>query len=1150
MRLISMKRLSILLASFCFVILQSLGQKDTPNGPQGSTVPGEIIIMFDGDLDPILFCAKYKSVSGFKTSLAPIQVLSSLSNIHLLSFDEKRSDGDMILRELRKDRAVRAVQFNHFVEDRATPNDPSFAQQWHHIQTGDHDIDSDLAWEITTGGQTANGDQIVVAVLEGGGSNWDHTDLLANHWVNTGEIPGNGVDDDGNGYTDDYNGWNTTSNNDNISAGSHGTAVSGMIGAKGNNNQGGAGVNWDVGIMQVQMGGLSESNVIAAYNYPYTMRYMYNATGGSQGAFVVATNASWGIDLANPANYPVWCAYYDDLGEVGILNCGATANAEYNIDVQGDMPTGCGSDYMVSVTATNSNDVRTFSGYGATTIDLAAPGEQVYLPSGSSSYSYTSGTSFATPCVAGAIALVYSIPCSDLASNAITNPQETADLVKSYILDGVDLVSNLVGETVTGGRLNAFNSVNMAMMNCNSDLGCTDPSACNFNSNAIEDNGSCDYFDDCGICGGDNSSCTGCTNPNACNYSPEYTIDDGSCVFGNGVSIYVGGGSWDNEITWTLMEGGVVVANGDIGTQDLCIDNGCYTLVMYDSYGDGWNGATYSMIDLATGDVIAVGDLDTAMSGDGNNQGEDYLSIGDFDCGIGCTDPNACNYDSNAGFDDGSCIYNCIGCTDFQACNFDAFATQDDGSCLYYDECGECGGDNSTCLGCTDPNACNYDPSAIIDDGSCVMGGSGVMINVYTDNYPGETTWQISGLNGIVATSSEYSTGFTLYQDLLCIENGCYTFTISDSYGDGICCAYGEGYYEIVDDGVVVASGGEFGSNESVMFCVGESEMGCTDPDACNFNENASMDNGSCTYECIGCTDPQACNFDPTATIDSGGCTYADSVFGCDCETTIEFNTTIAGTEFSENIEFEGQGSLETLVINMNWEDVLSSASWPADLLIMIGTPDGNCIELGGYNLTSGVCDFLGNYQDFFPIEWQTATNGYYAAEIDLSGYIIEGDGTWSVTIGNGYGFSEGALYDALITFEGICLLEDVVDVPGCTDSTACTYNSESTTDDGSCEYYDECGECGGDNSTCSGCTNSEACNYDEEAIVDDGTCEYDSCSCPADINQDGLITVADILILLGEFGCVNNCEADINEDGATNVQDILLLLAAFGDVC
>ena len=73
----------------------------------------------------------------------------------------------------------------------------------------------------------------------------------------------------------------------------------------------------------------------------------FSTSDGARGAFV-ATNASWGIDLANPANYPVWCAYYDDLGEQGILNCGATANAQYNIDTQGDMPTGCSSPYMVS----------------------------------------------------------------------------------------------------------------------------------------------------------------------------------------------------------------------------------------------------------------------------------------------------------------------------------------------------------------------------------------------------------------------------------------------------------------------------------------------------------------------------------------------------------------------------------------------------------------------------------------------------------------------------------------------------------------------------------------------------------------------------------------------------------------------------------
>ena len=87
----------------------------------------------------------------------------------------------------------------------------------------------------------------------------------------------------------------------------------------------------------------------------------------------------------------------------------------------------------------------------------------------------------------------------------MTDPQGTADLVRSYILDGVDVVSNLVGETVTGGRLNAFNSVSIAMNNCNSDMGCMDPNACNYNPEAIEDNGSCQYYDDCMVCGGDNT---------------------------------------------------------------------------------------------------------------------------------------------------------------------------------------------------------------------------------------------------------------------------------------------------------------------------------------------------------------------------------------------------------------------------------------------------------------------------------------------------------------------------------------------------------------------------------------------------------------------------------------------------------------------
>ena len=924
--------------------------------------------------------------------------LSGLSHIHLFRSEESLDD-EKVLRLLSSDKRVEAAQFNHVVQKRETvPNDPSFAQQWHHVQSGDHDIDSDLAWDITTGGATAAGDRIVVAVLEGGGSNYNHVDLIDNHWTNDAEVPGNGIDDDGNGFVDDYNGWNAGSNNDAIGAGGHGTSVSGMIGAVGNNGNGGAGVNWDVEIMQVDMGGgLTESNVIAAYNYPYTMRDLYNNSNGASGAFVVATNASWGIDGANPANYPVWCAYYDDLGAVGILNCGATANNNVNIDVVGDMPTGCGSDYMVGVTATNSSDVRTFSGYGATTIDLGAPGESVYLPSGSSGYGNTSGTSFASPCVAGAIAMIYSAPCADLASSALVTPQVAADAVRGFILDGVDVVDNLVGETVTGGRLNVRNALDLAIGACNPDLGCTDEAACNFSPEAITDNGTCQYLDDCSVCGGDNSSCSGCTDPEACNYDAEATIEDGTCILGGqALTISVGGGSWDSEIGWALESGDGVVVQGNAGSLTECVAPGCYTFSMTDSYGDGWNGATYTLTD-ADGVLVASGDLDSAQNGDGSTTGSDLVQFGDADCGLGCTDSAACNYDESATLDDGTCNYDCNGCTDPEACNYDADATEDDGSCLSLDDCGVCGGDNSTCGGCTDPEACNYDADAVLDDGSCILGGQNLVVSILTDNYPGETTWTLTDLDGaVVASGGPYSDTGTLYEESICVGDGCYAFTINDSFGDGICCAFGEGSYSVSSDGTVLAAGGEFVSQDVVEICLG-SGFGCTDPEACNYDPEATTENGSCNYDCNGCTDAMACNYDPFATEDDGSCEYTSCV--------------------------------------------------------------------------------------------------------------------------------------------------------GCTDSSACNYNPAATMDDGSCLQLDACGVCGGDGSTCSGCTDPEAENYDPSATVDDGSCSYPN-DCPEDLNNDGQISVADILLLLSDFGCSSDCDADLNDDGATNVNDILQILAAFGQEC
>ncbi len=699
-----MKKLSSLLlaisAIFSFNLHAQLQNGETP------FVAGELIIMFEKDVNPKIVENQYAMLDGSATGLKHVQVLSDFANIHLFSFNNEVVDEYALLREIREFREIQAAQFNHIVTERATvPNDPQLGTQWHHVNAADKDIDSNLAWDITTGGLTANGDEIVVCVIEPGGSNYNHNDVFPNHWRNLQEINNNGIDDDNNGYIDDYDGWRPSSNNDNIQLGGHGTSVSGMIGAKGNNGIGGSGVNWNVKIMQVQVGSLTESNVISAYAYPLNMRNLYNTTNGVKGAFVVATNASWGIDNANANNYPVWCGYYNTLGTVGILNCGATANNNVNVDVVGDMPTACSSPYMVSVTATNNQDLRTFSAYGATTIDLAAPGSNVYLPSGTSSYSNTSGTSFASPCVAGAIALVYSAPCTSLADIARSNPQVGANMVRSYILNGVDPVPSLQGLTVSGGRLNVKNSLDLALNACVVSQPCIASaislqSACVYNPLAATFDATVTVSgtfssDDCSaqtVCyrfgnlpftcvdpsqtggavsntssftiiglipalsysfyitteGGSSQIVTimtadcsnlvaGCTDPNASNYNPLATEDNGSCEYNcSSVILYMSTDCKGAEVSWDIRSSSnVVVASAPTGTYgntqfstwNGCLNEGCYTFNIYDSFGDGMNGQSsgcavngeYFMTEISTGNLLLTMTAPNAAYGSGTS---------------------------------------------------------------------------------------------------------------------------------------------------------------------------------------------------------------------------------------------------------------------------------------------------------------------------------------------------------------------------------------------------------------------------------------------------------------------------------------------------------------------------------------------------
>ncbi len=398
-------------------------------------------------------------------------------NVYTLTFNDSENITD-ILKLLKSNKQVTAVQFNHYVQERETiPNDPLFtANQWHLKNTGqtggtvDADIDATEAWDISTGGTTTHNDTIVVCIIEGGGVDIYHEDIVRNVWHNYAEIDGNGIDDDNNGYIDDVDGWNVQSLDDAVGAGSHGTRVAGMIGAVGNNAIGISGVNHKVKMMVVKgQSASNEASVIAAYTYPLTMRKIYNQTNGQEGAFVVVTNASWGVNGGNPANSPLWCALYDTLGQAGIINIGATSNSNVNVDVIGDLPTTCPSDYLIGVTMTNSADVRGGSGYGPIHIDLAAPGSSVYLSTPGNNYTNTSGTSFATPCVAGSVALLYSTPCADFINFSKAYPDSAALKVRALILNNVDAITNLSTEVYTGGRLNINNSMLDLLNTCNTN---------------------------------------------------------------------------------------------------------------------------------------------------------------------------------------------------------------------------------------------------------------------------------------------------------------------------------------------------------------------------------------------------------------------------------------------------------------------------------------------------------------------------------------------------------------------------------------------------------------------------------------------------------------------------------------------------------
>ena len=314
--------------------------------------------------------------------------------------------------------------------DATIPNDPLFPELWGMRNTGQTggtpgaDIHATEAWDFTTGNR-----QVVVAVIDTG-VDYTHPDLTNNIWTNLGEIPGNGVDDDGNGYVDDVHGYDFVNQDaDPMDDNDHGTHCAGTIGGEGNNNIGVAGVCWQVRIMAVKCfnadGAGSVANEIISIQYATLM-----------GAQVM--NASWGQTGYSQALKDA----IDAAGAGNIIFVAAAGNSGTDNDIIPHYPSSYTSSNIVAVMSTDHNDVRSdFSCFGLTSVDLAAPGSDILSCQPGGRYQLMSGTSMATPHVAGACALL-------LAANPTLS---VADL-KQALLASVDPV--VPGQCVTGGRLN------------------------------------------------------------------------------------------------------------------------------------------------------------------------------------------------------------------------------------------------------------------------------------------------------------------------------------------------------------------------------------------------------------------------------------------------------------------------------------------------------------------------------------------------------------------------------------------------------------------------------------------------------------------------------------------------------------------------
>ena len=617
--------------------------------------------------------------------------------------------------------------------------------------------------------------------------------------------------------------------------------------------------------------------------------------------------------------------------------------------------------------------------------------------------------------------------------------------------------------------------------------GCTDSSACNYASDATDDDDSCTFAEDGEDCSGnclfdmdgdgvcDEDEVIGCQDENACNYDLNAT-DAGDCAYAD--AGYDCDGNCLND-----EDGDGLCDEFEVGgCTDSCACN-------YD--------------DSTTEDDGSCTYAESGYDCDGNCLfDEDNDQVCDQDEVTGCQDASACNYDSSA-TDAGYCDYadagydcagNCVndadgdgvcdefevaGCTTSSACNYDADATDDDGSCTYAESGYDCDGnclvdsdgdqvcDQDEVTGCQDASACNYDSSAT-DAGYCDYADAGY-------DCAGNCVNDADG-------------------DGVCDEfevAGCTTSSAcnydADATDDDGSCTYAESGYDC-DGNCLVDSDGD-------QVCDQDEVTGCQDASACNYDSSAT-DAGYCDYadagydcagncvndadgdgvcdefEVAGCTTSSACNYDADATDDDGSCTYAESGYDCDGNCLVDSD----GDQVCDQDEVTGCQDASAC----NYDSSATDAGY-CDYADAGYDCAGNCVNDADGD---GVCDE-------FEVAGCTTSS---ACNYDADATDDDGSCTYAES---GYDCDGNCLVDS--DGDQVC---DQDEVTGCQDASACNYDS-SATDAGYCDYADAGYDCAGncvndadgdgvcDEFEVAGCTTSSACNYDADATDDDGSCTY-----------------------------------------------------------